>query len=149
MTCAINVIFQYIKWTTSLWKYYTMLNWTDHFMKKCPFCEIFSNFTKYKKSVSISWNGHCFTKRSISRSGYDILIRINVYKTYNKKKRRNYQLFIHEMNITIISPRKKQNTAWIILPTIKELAKLHYNHFHAALINHSNPLINLSSYTGI
>jgi len=36
-------------------KNYTMLNWSDHFMKKWSFCEIFTNFTKCKISVFISW----------------------------------------------------------------------------------------------
>jgi len=52
-------------------KNYSMLNLSDFFMKKWPFREIFLNFTKCKKRVSISWNGHLFMKRSISRIGYD------------------------------------------------------------------------------
>jgi len=35
-------------------KNYTKLNWSDCFIKNWPICEKFSNFTKFKISISIS-----------------------------------------------------------------------------------------------
>jgi len=54
-----------------------MSNFSNHFIKNA-FNEICFYFTKYKKFISISPNGHIFMRRTISLSGY-IQGHINIY----------------------------------------------------------------------